>query len=377
MTRYALALVAVALLALPSTASAARVEVSDGVLRYTAAGGELNWLSATFADGEYRLFDAGGPNQPGVPTETGSGCRPGPQQFEGSTTLCAGAGVERIVVALADRDDRLTVARDLPVPYAYSGGAHFDSLGYWIAQETPPLTLSADGVANDGVAGRDDIATDVESLGGGGARDTLVGSPFGSRLGGGEGDDTMTGGDGDDRIYGVYVEDVGPDAGSTYPVGVDTIACRGGADQVIADSRDRVAADCEIVARPYCKEYGGGAGCTPGFRYVGSRGADYIRPDRDTSPAWSYGGAGNDRMFGDYAGGELHGQSGNDRMQGGPEPELLSGGTGSDVIRSQDARRKRGRRDVVRCGSGRDVAYVDTWDSVARDCEKVRRRGTR
>jgi hypothetical protein len=30
--------------------------------------------------------------------------------------------------------------------------------------------------------------------------------------------------------------------------------------------------------------------------------------------------------------------------------------------------------DVVSCGAGRDVATVDTFDRVARDCERVRRR---
>jgi hypothetical protein len=33
----------------------------------------------------------------------------------------------------------------------------------------------------------------------------------------------------------------------------------------------------------------------------------------------------------------------------------------------------RGDFDAVRCGAGRDVVYADGRDTVARDCEDVRR----
>jgi Ca2+-binding RTX toxin-like protein len=79
----------------------------------------------------------------------------------------------------------------------------------------------------------------------------------------------------------------------------------------------------------------------------------------------------------------VHGGDGPDRIQGGPgsdtlddaarshqDPDRFSGGDGNDEIYSRD-----GRRDSVNCGSGRDVAKVDSRDEVASDCERVIRIG--
>jgi dipeptidyl aminopeptidase/acylaminoacyl peptidase len=54
------------------------------------------------------------------------------------------------------------------------------------------------------------------------------------------------------------------------------------------------------------------------------------------------------------------GGEGRDRIYGGPGNDLLGGGPGP-------------ARDVIFCGSGRDVAIAGRRDSVARDCERVRR----
>jgi Ca2+-binding RTX toxin-like protein len=48
---------------------------------------------------------------------------------------------------------------------------------------------------------------------------------------------------------------------------------------------------------------------------------------------------------------------------GGPGSDLISGGNGNDTIRAKDR-----RRDRVKCGAGRDTAYVDRIDKVA-GCE--------
>ena len=72
-----------------------------------------------------------------------------------------------------------------------------------------------------------------------------------------------------------------------------------------------------------------------------------------------YGRAGNDRLIG---------LAGNDLLDGGSGRDVLNGGAGNDTLRARD-----GQRDLVRCGSGRDLAVVDRRDVVARDCEAVRR----
>jgi Tol biopolymer transport system component len=106
-----------------------------------------------------------------------------------------------------------------------------------------------------------------------------------------------------------------------------------------------------------------------------------------------FGGAGDDRAFGQAGNDRLLGERGNDRLDGGPGNDLLDGGAGADRLtdtRGRDRfaggsgadrisardrpRADRRRADVVRCGPGRDVAFVDRADRVARDCEQVRRR---
>jgi parallel beta-helix repeat protein len=78
---------------------------------------------------------------------------------------------------------------------------------------------------------------------------------------------------------------------------------------------------------------------------VGTRAGDRLR-----------GGVGNQR---------IRGMSGNDRIKAGPGRDCLLGDRGRDRLHAADA-----RRDVVRCGRGRDVAIVDRKDRV-RHCEKV------
>ena len=46
---------------------------------------------------------------------------------------------------------------------------------------------------------------------------------------------------------------------------------------------------------------------------------------------------------------------------------MLNGGTGNDTLFARD-----GQRDLVLCGPGRDVAYVDRKDKVS-GCEVIRR----
>ena len=50
---------------------------------------------------------------------------------------------------------------------------------------------------------------------------------------------------------------------------------------------------------------------------------------------------------------------GADRLTGGPGVDRLTGGVGDDWVDARD-----GRRDLVRCGSGRDTARVDRADVV-------------
>jgi hypothetical protein len=340
---------AVALATVPSMASGATVGERDGALRYSAGRGEINWLEISLTDaGEYRLHDSGGFGRHDVLADLGPGCR-----RDGHDAICDSDGVDRIRLTLRDGADRLMPATDLPAPFEYSGGGGIDSIEYSYTDQ--PVAISANRQANDGVAGRDNVHRDVEDQRGSRAADVLHGSPRGSDLFGDLGADELIGGRGGDHIAGGLIESVGTDSGELYPQGHDTIRCGAGSDSVLADRHDTVAHDCEVVGRPYCQPDSKepDAGCTGGYRYLGSDGADRIRPDPLAFQVFAYGHGGGDTMFSDTGGADLHGEG------------------GGDVMRAQDGNHY--WPDTIHCGTGNDVVYADPWDTVASDCETVHR----
>jgi len=83
---------------------------------------------------------------------------------------------------------------------------------------------------------------------------TLLGGPGADRLAGGEGPDNVGGGDGNDTVAGGAGADVldgglGDDRLDARDGVADQVACGPGADAVVADVPDSVAADCESVDR--------------------------------------------------------------------------------------------------------------------------------
>jgi Ca2+-binding RTX toxin-like protein len=357
----ALAVMAVA----PGAADAASVAVANGELNYRAGAGERNVLEVRVTnDGsEYSVWDAAAAYGKHRATLTaGTGCRLDAK--DPGQAYCTTAGVQRIAVSLRDRADSLSTYDDLHAPVTYSGGAGIDNVSFF-ATDDKPMAISADGVANDGLFGRDDVRPDVENLYGGSFADRLTASARGGGLIGGEGDDTMTGGPGNDRFYAAYVETVGLQSGDFFYLGTDTIGCGGGHDVVLADPTDQVARDCEVVGR---------ADRRPGHGYVfrGSNGADRIQPPYFWDPGVVHGRGGDDLLLtpGDYGSFKLYGGSGHDRIQSGNGVDLLDGGPGNDVLRANGDAVK-DHHDTLRCGPGFDRAYVDRGDRVARDCERV------
>jgi dipeptidyl aminopeptidase/acylaminoacyl peptidase len=59
--------------------------------------------------------------------------------------------------------------------------------------------------------------------------------------------------------------------------------------------------------------------------------------------------------------------AGDDVLEGGPGADSLDGGAGDDRLVGGPG------RDALTCGPGRDVAIADAADTVAKDCETVRR----
>lgn len=80
------------------------------------------------------------------------------------------------------------------------------------------------------------------------------------------------------------------------------------------------------------------------------------------------GKGGNDRIDARAGDDEVAAGAGDDGVIGGPGRDVISGDLGDDAVNGVD-----GRRDVIECGRGDDVATVDRFD-VVRGCERVRRR---
>lgn len=357
-------LTALALLAIPSTALASRAEVVDGQFRYTAAPGEANTAILTREGDEYHVVDN---RSSGAFPEAGPGCRTSAEPYNlNHGVYCPAEGVTSVAITLGDADDGLSVENPIPVPVSYSGGDGTDYVIYRV--DGPPVAISADGVADDGPAHRDDVRPDVEQLLGTFDDDTLTAGTADSKLRGGDGADTLAGGPGDDELGAAFIEDVGLELGLFSPAGADRVTCGRGYDYVLADKADLVASDCEQVAVDRRRgKYG--------YELRGSARGETIRPrEFFEGPIRILGQSGDDKIYSNTDDG-LWGGPGDDVLRGrggeSRERNVFDGGRGDDRVYSRDD-----SVDTVRCGPGRhDRAYADRSDRVARDCERVSRRG--
>jgi hypothetical protein len=136
------------------------------------------------------------------------------------------------------------------------GGAGIDAVTY-----VPPagavgaVSLTLDGVADDGVAGDGvNLLGDIEDVDADGRFDvgeplpvygpvTLVGTAAGNRLTGSSGPDTITGGDGVDFLEG----GAGDDTLMARDGLADRVRCGPGADTAVVDPFDQVSDTCETV----------------------------------------------------------------------------------------------------------------------------------
>lgn len=162
---------------------------------------------------------------------------------------------------------------------SYVGGPGNDSFSYF--HRASPVSISLDGVANDGMAGEaDNVHPDIETVGGSAGNDVIIGTPGPDHLWGGDGDDLIQGMGGDDRLSG----DDGNDAvdggpGNDELTGgcmTDTLIGGPGADTFYSDASptstcgpllrsaaDRIeAADGERDALIFCQALGDPSGDT-------------------------------------------------------------------------------------------------------------------
>jgi Ca2+-binding RTX toxin-like protein len=116
---------------------------------------------------------------------------------EGDDLLDGGAGDDALDgVPGGYPDETTTHGAD-----TYIGGGGLDSVTY--EERSEDLTLSPDGVADDGAANEgDDIGTDITVVIGGHGADVMTGNARRNVFGGGDGDDVLTGAAGDDQLDG-------------------------------------------------------------------------------------------------------------------------------------------------------------------------------
>ena len=143
-----------------------------------------------------------------------------------------------------DGNDRIIGDRD-PGSDVYTGGAGVDILDFRATDAA--VSVSLDGVANDGPAGQaDNAGTDIENVKGGRGNDTLVGNAGRNLLEGFAGNDILRGGT-PVRIVTVPLGLVGDDT-LDGGIGSDAMAGEGGDDLLLArdaiDDQLNVAMTC-------------------------------------------------------------------------------------------------------------------------------------
>ena len=249
-----------------------------------------------------------------------------------------------------------------------------------------------DGDVLFGEHGNDFIRGDSgpDKIAGGPGNDTIIAGPGklprglrerdGDRVGGGEGDDRVRGGADRDRMTGGRgIDHLSGDAGEDEidgDAGRDRIEGGAGADHLGGgDDDDRISGgsgDDRLSGDRLFEDEGDftdffEAGERAGDdTLLGGAGRDVL--DGGKGEDALSGGSGRDSLDGGDGRDRLSGGSGRDRLSGGGGADRVYGGAGDDRVYARDR-----SRDVVRCGSGRDVAIVDRRDAVI-GCERVRRR---
>jgi Ca2+-binding RTX toxin-like protein len=248
-----------------------------------------------------------------------------------------------------------------------------DTVSY--ASRSTPVTVSLDGVANDGGPGEGDSVglplpfdTDVENISGSQGGDTLTGSGSANTLRGNAGFDAIYGLGGNDTLQGGDTGDhlEGGDGNDTMSGenGSDTLRGDSGGDLIQGD-----ADDDRLIAGPGADSMYGNAGTdeveygtytVPVTVNVGDDqpqdGAAGEGDNAHSDIERVFGGSGDDHLSlgrppSSRPRGELWGRAGNDTLTGGDNNDRLEGEDGNDVLDGSYS------ADVINGGAG-----VDTVD---------------
>jgi Ca2+-binding RTX toxin-like protein len=188
-----------------------------------------------------------------------------------------------------------------------SGGNGRDQVSY--IERTNPVTVTLDGVANDGAPGENDAIDGVQAIIGGAGADTLIGNTNPNELIGNAGNDTLRGLGDDDTLFGGADADVldgGDGAQDTVQYGENTttgidVSLDGVANDGTPGEHDQADPSLEVV--------------------IGTEDDDRLAGN--AKPNVLAAGQGDDIV---------DGKGGNDRLEGGDGNDSLTGGPGDDVL---------------------------------------------
>jgi Ca2+-binding RTX toxin-like protein len=295
-----------------------------------------------------------------------------------------------------------------------------DTVDY--SDSTTPVSVTADGVNDDGHAGEgDNVVPDFEIIVGGSDDDILAGGPASELISGGDGNDHLDGGGGADDLSGGPGTDAATYGPRTAAVFVNLAEPGndgepGEGDYVLEDVEKVVGGqgDDTLLGDAKANILSGGPG---NDRLAGAEGDDVLGGgvgndslSGDVGNDGLFGGDGNDSLFGADGNDDLKGEAGDDNLDGGQgsdrnaggphidtvvyssrsaavtvtlqgkdkngqsnendfignDVENVSTGSGGDTIDSND-----NKRSDVKCGGGTDVVTADPDDRINADCENV------
>ena len=318
-----------------------RDELGSGGGNDTIDGGEGN-DSIVGETGDDTLL--GGEGDDGITDSGGANTLSG---GPGDDDLVGGPGADQLLGG-PDDDDMLYSNR-LVGADVVDGGAGYDYANLF--SEGEPMSISLDGVANDGAAGQNANFLAVESISGGAAADTITGSGAPESLSGGGGPDVIAGMGGNDSLNGGSQNDTldGGDANDFLDGSNGDDIMRGG------------AANDELYGREGADDMSGGDGRdTVNF----GNGSSY-----DAGASVTFDNVANDGAAGegDNARGDnenVIGTGGPDFIVGGPGTNTITGGQGPDLIVVYDGAPGTASRDHALCGAGEDTVRADPLDAI-------------
>ena len=264
--------------------------------------------------------------------------------------------------SLADRDTSDIDCCTADTADVFDGGEGTDTVSY--GDRTSSVTVTIDGVADDGASGEhDNVRTTVENVSGGWRDDVLRGSNGPNVLWGGN--------DGNDQLSGLGGNDILRDTNS---YGADTDSLWGGDGDDFFEGTgpgsDRFSGDDGSDTVTYASR------TTPvsvttndGIANDGSPGeGDYVQGNVENV----IGGSGNDLLRGYINANRLEGGAGNDRLEGHLGNDMLLGGSGDDHLNGSDGDDTlnggaggTADGDVLAGGAGVDTAsYAGRWVAV-------------